>query len=461
MKNKLFSVILFVFIGICNNVEAQLQGSKWFFGHNAGLQFTSTTAQSYSNTQIIMDGGGSSVCDAAGNLLLYCDGNTVYNKINSVMQNGTGLLGSKSCTTASLIVKKPGSYNLYYVFTNTSNSGPGDLYYSIVDVSANNNYGSVISKNNLLHSGTSEKLTAILHQNQYDIWLVGHENSNFNFYSYLITDSVISQFPIYSVSHAATAINASDSKGQMKASPCGDRITASYYSSNYAEVYNFDKATGIVSGAIKIGPFTSFGAVIYGAEFSNDGSKVYYSGNTSGYIAQADLNAGSTSAIQSSLTYVLIGGSGIYGLQLAPNGKIYAIENASSSMWVITNPNVVGPMTQSLFNVLSPGYCTYGIPNFPSYYFCSTWSSLSEFPAPTKIDIYPNPASSSINIDVTSIVDGSYSLSIRNVLNESVNESTFNSTFDQSINIRNLVPGIYLLQLKGKAGNYFTRFIKE
>jgi hypothetical protein len=110
---------------------------------------------------------------------------------------------------------------------------------------------------------------------------------------------------------------------------------------------------------------------------------------------------------------------------------------------------------------LSPGYCTYGIPNFPSYYFCSTWSSLSEFPAPKKIDVYPNPARTSINIDATSIVDGSYSLSIRNVLNESVNESTFNPAIAQSINIGNLVPGIYLLQLKGKACNYFTRFIKE
>lgn len=76
------------------------------------------------------------MADASGNLLFYTNGATIYNSQDQPMANGAGLSGgTQSSTQAATILRKPGSQNLYYVFTNDQQGGPGGLSYSIVDIS--------------------------------------------------------------------------------------------------------------------------------------------------------------------------------------------------------------------------------------------------------------------------------------------------------------------------------------
>jgi hypothetical protein len=96
---------------------AQKEGNVWYFGENAGLDFNSGSPVALTDGMLNTDEGCASICDANGSLLFYTDGMTVYNRNHGIMPNGTGLLGHSSSTQSAIIVKKPMSNNLYYIFT--------------------------------------------------------------------------------------------------------------------------------------------------------------------------------------------------------------------------------------------------------------------------------------------------------------------------------------------------------
>ena len=85
--------------------------------------------------------GCASAADAAGNLLLYTDGATIWDQTHAVMANGSGLFGNSASGQAALIIKQPGSAILYYVIT--QGAGSGGLNYSIVNISLSAGNGSV------------------------------------------------------------------------------------------------------------------------------------------------------------------------------------------------------------------------------------------------------------------------------------------------------------------------------
>ena len=89
------------------------------------------------------------------------------------MPNGSGLLGDPSSTQSGIIVPKPGSTTLYYVFTvDASGNGGGlnGLNYSLVDMTLDGLKGDVVAteKNIQLTTPLSEKVTAVGHANGTD-----------------------------------------------------------------------------------------------------------------------------------------------------------------------------------------------------------------------------------------------------------------------------------------------------
>src|SRR4051812_40044168 len=81
---------------------SQHQTDNWFFGVNAGINFSTGAAVDFNGSALNTTEGCSSMSDAAGNVLFYTDGVSVWNKNNQVMPNGTGLLGSTSSTQSAL-----------------------------------------------------------------------------------------------------------------------------------------------------------------------------------------------------------------------------------------------------------------------------------------------------------------------------------------------------------------------
>ena len=106
---------------------SQGEASNWFFGGKAGIKFendgTITTLSTNPNPIMIQTTEGcSAYSDLNGNLMLYTDGRTVWDRNHLEMPNGdynnlTGLLGDPSSTQSAIIVPKPGDPNIYYIFT--------------------------------------------------------------------------------------------------------------------------------------------------------------------------------------------------------------------------------------------------------------------------------------------------------------------------------------------------------
>lgn len=348
--------------------------SKWFFGNRAGIDFTSGAPVSVNGGMTSTFEGSAVASDANGNLLFYTDGVTVWSKDHSVMTNGTDLGGDFSSTQSALIIKKPGSQFNYYIFTTDNQGGENGVRMAEVDMRLNNGKGSVISKNTMLSGSTTERLTAIKHCNNKDIWVITHDFGSNVFRSFLITDRGLygSVQSSAGLAHSSSWLN-SNTVGYMKASPDGKRIAIANYGLDLMELFQFDNSTGMVSNAMS---FTNY-CDAYGIEFSPDGSKLYLSLVFNPSIYQFDLSGATYDEIASSVTVAGISGSP-GALQLGPDGKIYIVQYKSSWLDAISNPNGAGTLCSLTRNAVSiaPATGEIGLPNFTSNIFTDQAKAL-------------------------------------------------------------------------------------
>jgi gliding motility-associated-like protein len=355
----IFSCTLFSF--------GQNENNRWYFGGNAALNFNSGSPINISGSQLLTSEGCSSISDALGNLLFYTDGITVWNKLNIAMPNGFGLGGNPSTTQSAIIIPKPGSSTLYYIFTIGELGGA--MTYTMVDMSLAGGNGDVVasSKNTALHPSVSEKQSAIRRCDG-NIWVLSHEWGTNRFFADLITPTGISPSVMSSVGvvHIGGSQPFFNAVGQMKISQQGNRIAMAIRDIGSYSVYDFDINTGLVSNPLNFtGYFTA-----YGVEFSPDGTKLYGSQLSPGRVFQFNLMAGSTAAIAASATQVGSYFNLMCSIQLASNGKIYIAKSQSqtigaNSLDVINAPNnpsgTIGYVAGG--TALTGGVSLLGLPN--------------------------------------------------------------------------------------------------
>src|SRR5436189_4621483 len=106
------AVMLIAFMLISLGFGAQNETKKWYFGYGAGLDFMNSPPTPLTGSLNTLE-GCASIADAAGNLLFYTDGSTVYDQTHAVMANGSGLMGNSSSTQSGVIETQPGTTNLY------------------------------------------------------------------------------------------------------------------------------------------------------------------------------------------------------------------------------------------------------------------------------------------------------------------------------------------------------------
>ncbi|MFY0482518.1 hypothetical protein ACI6PS_07915 [Flavobacterium sp. PLA-1-15] len=113
------------------------QGNIWYFGNNAGLDFNSGIPLVLINGQLNALEGCATISDSNEQLLFYKDDVTVYNKNHQIMPNGTNLKRHFLSSQSAIIVPKPGSTAIYYIFTCTDISKPDGVRYSEVNMKLN------------------------------------------------------------------------------------------------------------------------------------------------------------------------------------------------------------------------------------------------------------------------------------------------------------------------------------
>lgn len=336
MKNVIL-IFLFPFLSF-----AQQEHNIWYFGNNAGLDFST------GSPTVLMDGslatweGCASVCSGTGELLFYTDGMSVWNKNHVQMPNGTGLGGNIS-TTQTISIPLPNSTDKYYIISleEAASYNTGVATYSEVDMSLDGGLGDVtLIKGLPFENSSTEKITAVKHANGVDYWLLLHKRNSGIYLSYLLTASGISSVSIESNVGVLLADGDMGAyTGYLKASLDGSMVAAAH-GDNGTEVLQFDNSTGFFELLVHIQERH------YGVEFSPSGRFLYASKALSHHIHQYDLESGSTVGIQNSV--IELGdnsnwlGYSVSALQTGPDGKIYVAKQGEDILNVIHNPNELG-----------------------------------------------------------------------------------------------------------------------
>lgn len=405
-RMKTLSIITFLIV--TQFITAQTKEfDYWQFGFESGIHFENDTVIPITSS-IHSTESCASISDKNGNLLFYTDGVTVWNKTNSVMMNGTNLLGLTSSTQGALIVRKPGSTNLYYLFTadGTSNAlnhhMENGYRYSIIDMNLDNGLGAVtVVKNELLYAPSTERLAAVKQTDGVNFWIMTHEwnSSKFRAYSLtcegLDTNAVVSDIGLKCEPYdAGASISYLNAIGQMKFSPDGHRLAMVNQGKLKVELYTFDNSTGILSNRKEIlaywadqflqpsgEPFDF--EYVYGVEFSPNGNRLYVSSIQAGNMFQYDITKSTSSEISATGykippdAWCTEMGPGSYscpgsfaGMQLGTDGKIYcAVTNywgetvgSTTMLYAFMNPHANGPELQLKKIVELSNPVIYGLP---------------------------------------------------------------------------------------------------
>lgn len=372
MKTFLLSILLFLSLTLKSQPGPN---SNWYFGVQAGITFNSGNPLPLTNGALLTTEGVASMSDQSGNLLFYTNGVTVWNRNHVPMTNGTGLLGDQSSTQSAVIVQKPGSTNIYYIFTSDNDVGPDGIRWSEVDMTLSGGFGSITTNKNIsLYAPSCEKLCVVRHCNNQDAWVISHDWNTNTFRAWSVSALGVGNIQSWSLAGVVPNGIQQSSYGQLKASSNGRKLAACYYGFsnggglNTIQIYDFNPTTGFVSNAQTISVETG----IYGCEFSPDG-KILYGGCNQGLLLQWNLCAGNLTQIQATRTVISNAGPFIGSLQIGPDGKIYVARNATS-LSVINNPNVAGTGCnyQDLSVPLAGRISRMGLPNFASYYVTQT-----------------------------------------------------------------------------------------
>lgn len=379
----------------------------------------------------------------------------VWNRDHQVMPNGqlVDTAGCYSSIQSSVVTPKVGSQDQYYLFTvdciesqHATFTHYKGLRYTVVDMALDGGLGDVTSEKGipLLNDPglfLSEGIAATAHSNGDDYWLIVHSvapDSMNRFYVYSISSTGISGPSIQDLGDYTY--------GQMKFNIDGSRF------SNGSHVYDFDKTSGIISNPIDLGLSG------IGKAFSNSGQYLYQTAAFTLYqydLFATDVVASRTTIHTGSFLHLDL----LMSLQRGPDCKIYVAIMAMNYLGVINSPDLPGIACNYVNNQVSlptDAWCQAGLPNFIESDFRSC-ESLGIFQrAMFRLNLYPNPTSNSITIDIfPSLLEAEFS--IVDIFGKTIFKSHFNN-LSQNVNTSEFDNGVYFLRVSGT--DAVMRFVK-
>ncbi|WP_435263647.1 T9SS type B sorting domain-containing protein [Tenacibaculum sp. nBUS_03] len=376
---------------MCSFCYAQKETNNWVFGKKVTLNFpTLPKAPPITSftSDLIAIAGSSSISNKKGELILYTDGVTVWNKKNKTIPTNGLLFGDNEMAQPTIIIPKPNDDSIFYIITVKSFLDVGcpdipipvikpGLYYTKIDISKND--GTVLVKNQNLLPFEVGKISAVHHKDGESIWFTtsGREKETdkfLSFYSFKIDKSGIIKTPVVSknLRHEGTF------NGILKFSPDGKKLASSNLEKELV-FFDFDSETGIVSNKQNLIKSLVFfdQPSVYGIEFSNDSKLLYttsFNKNTNTEtLFQYELdNLHPTERIKKIHVKNL---NGYTSLQLSHNSKIYKTQTRPNNktgdyLDVINTPNKIGLDADFTTNVISiKDKSGTGLPNFIQSYF--------------------------------------------------------------------------------------------
>lgn len=360
-------------------VSAQREASLWFFGDYAAVDFNFDPPQAVYYGRLKTEEGSSSICNQFGELQFYTDGVKVWNRFHRQTPNGDSLEGGASSTQSALIIPRPGSDSLFYIFTVDESEDLGEdpkgLSYSVFDLRLDSARGDVAEKNIPLLKPATEKLCAVKHKRKNQYWVVAHEWNTNGFRAYLVDESGLHETPVRSEAGITHGDDVNNVAGYMKFSPQGDQLACCVYNTSYAQLFDFDHETGKITLAETYNIYNH--RDLYGLEFSPSGRFLYVSKlkkyTPYSTIYKLDLSLVDRTAVEANIDTIaeLFVSEGFGALQLAPDGAIYATHPERPFLSRIVDPDSLGDKCAFEADAieLKSRKSFWGLPNFPADYF--------------------------------------------------------------------------------------------
>ena len=375
--------------------------------------------------------GSSVMSDKDGNLLFYSDGCFISNKLHQTMENGDaintpGWAYQDNCalhpdivpgyltSQGVLALPWPGQkdrYLLFHFYDGDDVQQHFQLWYSIVDMGANNGLGRVLDKNKLLYKSDfqlDDGFTAVRHGNGRDWWLFCANDKN-TYIRFLLSHKGI-EGPFFQ-EVGGEALREMGLFNQFVFSPDGNwfaRTNANFEGG--VLLMRFDRCAGRFYQPKYIrhrdGIF-----LVRGAAFSHDSRYLYF--NVTDELFQYDMDW-----VSSNNKPVSVGvydgfidnfPTNFFRMMLAPDKKIYICAgNGVSSFHVIHRPDLPEPACDFVQRGLPLGsFNAIGLNNNPFYQLYnlpeSQCDTLGIMPPPgyessrpwtpeQGISLHPNPA---------------------------------------------------------------------
>jgi len=338
-----FFCIVFVF-----SIQAQNEANIWHFCEEAGLDFNDGYPPTVLNVPYFNAAYGSSVMsDSAGNLLFSVGDRTIWNLYGEVMLNGDEIMGWPGGAQYALIVTKPNSKYLYYVFTvgNADTQNPGGLWYSVVDMNLDNGNGAVTEEKNVLLEAAfdaRDKLIGFKGLNN-DYKIITYKVLTDEYAVFTLTNLGINDEPVLSPS--MTRNYNIGKEGSMKLSYEKKHLVSAFSNNNASdqedafEVCSYNIETDSIKYMYMIKPIPDGGdpyTIPNSVEFSPDSKWLYLCD----YLHEQNPNHRVMHLFQYDMQYIndssqfveseiLIDSGFMSGLQLARDGKIYLARGTS------------------------------------------------------------------------------------------------------------------------------------
>lgn len=377
----LLNAFLLVFFSLKFNASAQ-EGNVWIFGYRSSLDFNNSPPLVNHTVPLIQRSNSSaSICDSLGNLLLYTDGFSVYNAKHQLI--GNGLYGSELSNQGVLILPINNNPNLYILLTISDNSkSPKGLYFHIADLSSQ----SLLVKNKLLASDLFLNITAILHTNGKNQWIIAKKYPDTFYVFQLVNDIISSPVKVY-FSKPSVYRPVKPYHSYLSPSFNGKTLVESCYfmrdlntkNSNYASYiyfYDFNPETGQLTNRQVVSVSTEkengYPKHQYNqAAFSPNDSLIYITDLAiyprSAPLIQLNRHTFTMHEISSSVK-----DEALTAIKTGPDGKIYITYLNRPYLAIIHNPNKSGNACQYRDNYIKINEKNFLWLSFPNNYFKPT-----------------------------------------------------------------------------------------
>ncbi len=330
----------------------------------AYIDFNESPPRSISiNRKLNFRSTAAAMCDSTGKLLFYTNGIAIHNANNKLMDNGDSINYDSTIWVQSntrgytnvigpLVVPSPVEDAEYYMFHtawafeyDSSYVRIRALYYTRIDMSANNGEGEVIEKNQILLEGDLGWPAMCKHGNGRDWWLVIYQLSRPQLISFLLSPDGVSGPMIQDIA-LGSGFPRHETPSKSVFSPDG-RHYIRHDNFNGLRIFDFNRCTGVFSNQRIVQYLDE--RYTWSAAFSEDSHFLYLSNPHLVYAMDMyninNIQVMDTVGIfnQSYCAYPF--STIVFEIQEGPDGEIYGCGLAGSTlcMSTIEKPKLPAP----------------------------------------------------------------------------------------------------------------------